>query len=69
LNDTVHVIYQVVKGGDFAIRATITDPDKNIVFSQEDAPFGWYDEEHANVSGTKSTRKYIRLLFDLFRSV
>ena len=52
-----------------AIRATITDPDKNILFNQADAPFGWYDEEHAKVSGMKSRGKYIQFSLDLFRNV
>jgi hypothetical protein len=49
----------VLKGGDYSIKATITDPSRNIVFSQADAPFGWYDEESSKDSGTKSTGKYI----------
>jgi hypothetical protein len=51
LNDTIHVIYQVLKGGDSTIRIIITDPLNNIVFIRNGSSFGWYDEKHSKVPG------------------
>ena len=51
LNDTIHVIYQVVKGFHNYVRATIADPVGTVVFTQVDEPFGWYSEERNNLPG------------------
>ncbi|UJR30932.1 hypothetical protein I4U23_018444 [Adineta vaga] len=51
LHDTIHVVYQVLKGGDSNVRTIITDPLGNITFSSAMSPFGWYDEESAKVAG------------------
>lgn len=51
LNDTIHVIYQVVKGFDNYVRANIADPVGKLVFTQVAEPFGWYSEESTNIAG------------------
>lgn len=51
LNDTIHVIYQVVKGFDNYVRASIADPVGTVVFTQVAEPFGWYSEERNNIPG------------------
>ena len=55
LHDTIHVIYQVLKGGDSNIRAIITDPFGNATFADATSPFGWYDEESAKAPGKSDT--------------
>ncbi|CAF1664743.1 unnamed protein product [Adineta ricciae] len=52
LHDTIHVVYQVLKGGDSKIRAIIIDPVHNITYFNPKNEFGWYDEEAAKVAGT-----------------
>ena len=59
MDDTIHVIYQVLKGGDSHIRVFITDPVGNITFIKADSQFGWYDEERSKVPGKKSRSKSV----------
>lgn len=59
LNDTIHVIYQVVKGFDNYVRASIADPVSKLVFIQVAEPFGWYSEESTRVPG----RIFCRIIF------
>ena len=58
-NDTMHVIYQVLKGGDSLVRVKISDPLGKAVFSQANSPFGWYDEENLKVEGKSANQKRI----------
>ncbi|CAF2499512.1 unnamed protein product [Rotaria sp. Silwood2] len=57
LEDTIHAIYQVLRGGDSLIRVTITDPLGRTAYTQANSPFGWYDEEHSKVAGVLAIHK------------
>ncbi|CAF3656323.1 unnamed protein product [Adineta steineri] len=51
-HDTIHVIYQVLRGGDSNIRVVIQDPIGNITFFSPKQSFGWYDVEKSKIPGT-----------------
>ncbi|CAF4647358.1 unnamed protein product [Rotaria socialis] len=51
LNDTIHVIYQVLKGGNSVMRAIITDPLNTIIYSQPNHQFGWYNQDYVVIPG------------------
>ncbi|CAF1500422.1 unnamed protein product, partial [Didymodactylos carnosus] len=51
-NDTVHVIYQVLKGGNNKINFRIYDSNLAVVYTQLDSTFGWYDKETVETAGT-----------------
>ena len=50
-NDTIHVIYQVLKGGDYYITANIKGPSGDVVFTQRDTAIGWYEESRVAIAG------------------
>ena len=51
LNDTIHVIYQVLRGGDFNVDMIINDPLGNTVFTQPNVGFGWYSDQSLKIAG------------------
>ncbi|CAF0852626.1 unnamed protein product [Adineta ricciae] len=63
LHDTIHVVYQVLKGGDSKIRAIIIDPVHNITYFNPKNEFGWYDEEAAKVAGKEYICRRISHMF------
>ena len=65
LHDTIHVVYQVLKGGDSKIRAIIIDPLNNMTYFNPANEFGWYDEEAAKVEGKEHVCQKIAYTFQL----
>lgn len=53
VNDTVHVIYQVLRGGNSQIRAIFTDPLGEIAYSRAGSAFGWYNYDRLTLGGKK----------------
>ncbi|CAF4412387.1 unnamed protein product [Rotaria magnacalcarata] len=51
LNDTIHVIYQVLRGGNSVMRAIITDPLNVVIYSQPNHQFGWYNQDYVVIPG------------------
>lgn len=56
INDTLHVIYQVLRGGNSQIRVIIHDPLGEIAYSRTGSPFGWYNYDRLTLGG-KTRRK------------
>ncbi|CAF0940901.1 unnamed protein product [Rotaria sp. Silwood1] len=57
LDDTIHVIYQVLRGGDSLIRVTVTNSLGRLAYTQANTAFGWYDEENSKVAGVLAIHK------------